>query len=213
MTSDMKKFLFDNNDFDAPPAPPAPPAPTYTQEQLTAAQEASFSQGHAAGAQEAHATREEEIKNHLHAISLALEKLVQAEDRRELEQMMGAARLSLRITGKLLPAFAARHALAEIERVVQDALEPRLDEPRLTVCVAAAHAEEIRARISELAAQRGYEGKIVLQADDSLSGSDCRIEWADGGAERLFEGLFARIEDELEKAVAGMKAAEPKNDD
>jgi hypothetical protein len=38
-----------------------------------------------------------------------------------------------------------------------------------------------------------------------MSPSDVRVEWADGGAERLYERLYAQIELEFAKAIAGMQ--------
>ena len=55
------------------------------------------------------------------------------------------------------------------------------------------------------ALERGFAGKLILIAEDNLGPSDCRVEWADGGAERLYERLFAQIEMEFAKAIAVMQ--------
>ena len=44
-------------------------------------------------------------------------------------------------------------------------------------------------------------------SDDNLAATDVRVEWADGGAERLYERLFSQVEGEFAKAIAGMQAA------
>jgi len=213
---EMKKFMFDTNDFDAVTAkeePAAPPPPTFSQEELETAQTEAYARGKAAGEAEARAAREELIRAAVQQLARASETLVRGEDRRELEQMIGATRLALRVARKLLPDFARRSALPEAERTILDALHARQEEPRITVFVPPALHEPLRERIEEMAAAHGIAGRIALTEDDTLDETDCRIEWAEGGAERVFEDLFARIESEFEKAAAAMKMTADMQDD
>jgi len=86
----------------------------------------------------------------------------------------------------------------------------RKDEQRIAVMLPPQHLETLKERIDRIALERGFAGKLILIADDGLGPSDCRVEWADGGAERLYERLFAQIEMEFAKAIAVMqKTIEP----
>ncbi|HEX2752598.1 MAG TPA: flagellar assembly protein FliH, partial [Alphaproteobacteria bacterium] len=93
----------------------------------------------------------------------------------------------------------------EIERVIIENLEVRKDEPRIAVMVPTEHLEILKARVDDMALQRGFAGKLILIADDAMGPSDCRVEWADGGAERLYASLFAQIEGEFAKTFAAMR--------
>jgi flagellar assembly protein FliH len=112
----------------------------------------------------------------------------------------------MQVTRKLLPQFSLHNALREIEHVVSQSLEDKKDEPRIAVTVPAAHLDTLKARIDAVAAEKFYAGKIILLADDTLPPTDCRVEWANGGAERVYERLFSQIEDKFTKAVSTMKA-------
>jgi flagellar assembly protein FliH len=198
----MQKFLFDAENFDKDVAA----APSYTQEQLDAARAEGLALGRAEGAGEAARRQEEEIARALERIAEAAEQLISAEVRRETEKAAGAVRLTMRVAHKLLPRFARDYALGEIERVIGESLEVRRDEPRIAATVPVQHLDALRARIDALAAEKGFPGAVILLGDDHLSPSDCRVEWADGGAERLYERLFSQIEGEFTKAIAGASA-------
>lgn len=200
----MKKFMFDTNDFDKQPEP-EPEVVSYSEDQLVLAKNQSYAQGKAEGLAEAQAAQEKRLADLVEKLLGMVEMLIAAEDRREVESMMHATKLALRVTHKLLPQFAQKSALEEIERVIIENLDVRKDEPRIAVMVPTQHLEMLKARVDDLALQRGFAGKLILIADDAMGPSDCRVEWADGGAERLYERLFAQIEGEFAKSFAAMK--------
>ena len=201
----MKKFLFDTNDFDKN-APQTEAAPTYTEEQLLLSREQGYAQGKADGLKESRQQQEEHIARALEKIAALSQTLINAEESRETVKCADTAKLALRVTHKLLPQFARRFALQEIEHVILSSLDARRDEPRIAVTVPTAHLEELKARMDAIALEKGYPGKVVIIADDNLAPTDCRVEWADGGAERLYERIYSRIESEFAKAIAGMQS-------
>jgi flagellar assembly protein FliH len=205
--TDAKKFMFDANNFDDS----APGRALYTEEQLLLAKEQGLAQGRSEGVRDTQAQQEARIVELLQKTLAHAEKLVKDEDRREVEKSADTVRLVMKIVHRLLPGFAKRQSLAEIENVITQSIETRRDEPRIAVTVPSAHLEALRPRMDALAAEKGYGGKVILIADDNLAGTDCRVEWADGGAERLYERLFSQVENELTKAVAGMDAALEEN--
>lgn len=201
---EVKKFLFDKHDFDREREEAA--KPSFTEEQLILAKMQAQAAGKAEGLKEARQSQDELVAKCMQQIGAACEKLVAAEDRREVEQMVAATKLSMLVAHKLLPQFAQRFSLEEIERVILQSIETRRDEPRIAVIVPTVHLDTLKARIDGLALDKGYAGKIILLADDNLAQTDVRVEWADGGAERLYERLFAQVESEFAKAIAGMQA-------
>jgi len=198
--TDAKKFLFDTNDFSQVKSGAG--ANTYTEEQLLLAR----SQGKAEGLAEAKQQQEERIAELLRKISGVVEKLDQAEKRRDMEKFMETIKLTMRVMHKILPRFSSQYALHEIEHVILREINDRKEEPRIAVTVPTAHLEALKARIDAVALEKGFAGKVILLADDGLPPTDCRVEWADGGAERIYERLSSQIENEFAKAISGVKA-------
>ena len=64
------------------------------------------------------------------------------------------------------------------------ALHHAIGEARVVVKTPPALAKAIESRAAEIAAEQGFEGRIQVAGDNSLSGADCRIEWRVGGVER-----------------------------
>lgn len=205
-----KKFLFDSHDFDK--TGPSPDDPVYTEDQIVVAKTQSFEQGKSEGLQEASQSQQQEIVKCLQKTITMLEQLILAEERRELDQMASTVRLTARVTSKLLPQFAEKFSIAEIERVIVEAVEARRDEPRIAITVPTAHLEELKGKIDGLAMEKGYGGKVILIADDNLAPTDVRVEWADGGAERVFERIYAQIEMEFAKAIDAIESTGEKAD-
>lgn len=204
----MKKFLFDTHDFDAVEVVEEKPA--FSEEQVALAREQGLAQGRAQGLQEARQQQEQSIADLLQRLSAQILHLSTGEERREMEKSIDAARLALAVTHKLLPSLTQKFPLAEIERVILESIDARRDEPRIAITVPTQHLESLRARIDTIAHDKGYAGKMILIADDAMAASDCRVEWADGGAERVFARLYMLIETEFANAIAGMQAAQDK---
>lgn len=203
--ADAKKFLFDTNDFNQMKS--RADANTYTEEQLQMAKNQSFALGKADGVKESKQQQEERIAELLQKALLVAENLANAEDRREVEKCIEAAKLTMRVTRKLLPQFALQYSINEIEHAILQAIEARKDEPRIAVIVPTAHLEALKTGMDALAIQKGYAGKVILLADDSLPPTDCRVEWADGGADRLYEQLFSQIEGKFTSAISTMRSS------
>ncbi len=197
---DAKKFLFDQNNFDGN----QPEEVVYTEEQMMLAKSQSLAAGKAEGMRETQAQQEARIGDLLQKTLIQTENLVRNEERRELEKCGDTVRLAMQVVHKLLPGFARQYALPEIERVILQSIEARRDEPRIAITVPTAHLEALKSRVESLSAGKAYAGKVILIADDTLAETDCRVEWADGGAERLFERLFSQIDNEFAKAVTGV---------
>ncbi|HYD99912.1 MAG TPA: FliH/SctL family protein, partial [Alphaproteobacteria bacterium] len=145
-------------------------------------------------------------------IAQALGRIVAAAEEavaEQAEQRAGltadAARLAFAIVGKVLPALMRGHGAAEVEALIAGCLDERPEEARLTVRLHPEMHDALKPRIAEMAAERGFEGKLVLLRDAALDFGDCRVEWADGGIERL----VARVWADLDAATARALGAEP----
>src|SRR6185312_3853498 len=184
----VQRYLFDQS-FDSPGGPAArgsvtPAEPTFSRAELSAAEARARTEGHAAGLAEATGRQEAEAAAALAAIERHLASAMASEEAMRRDGERQAVALTRIVLGKLFPALTRRDGLAEIEALVAAALAECLDEPRLVLRLPDALFAAAQSRLEPLAARRGFAGRLIILADDSLGSSDCRIEWADGGAER-----------------------------
>jgi flagellar assembly protein FliH len=187
------------------PEPEPEPEPSFTAAELEAARAEGHAQGHAQGLAEgreaAAAAADQALTQATDALAGALERFAaadrQARERRDRE----ALEVTVGLLRRLFPALARKHGHGEIEKVFQDALERLRDEPRVVVRCADRHLDPLRERVDGLAARLGYEGRVVLLADETMQPGDARVEWADGGVERDSARLWQDVERAVERAL------------
>lgn len=196
---------------DAAPAPPAeaPPPPTFSAADLAEARREGHAAGLEAGRQEATATIERDAAAALQAIGRQIADLIEARRAADAALAGQAAEVALAIARKMLPALMRQHGAAEIEAVVRGCLADRLEEPRIVIRVADERLDPIKAGMTEIARELGYDGAVVLLADRELGPADVKVEWADGGAERRSNRLWADIEAAVARLTDAGTAARP----
>jgi len=214
----VRKFTFDN-DFDRPRAPapkvepevvveappPPPPPPTFSEEELAAAvaeaRKTAHAEGAAKGKADANAQIERQTAAALNAIAGHFAK-IEGEVNAAVGQMRETTvELSLAMMRRLFPEFARQHGLDEVKGLIGRCLDTLRTEPRFTVRVSNDQADALRGAVEELAAARGYEGRIAVTADESLKPGDCRIEWSQGGMIRSAGEIWKAIEAAMEQAL------------
>jgi flagellar assembly protein FliH len=176
----IRKFTFDN-DFDRPKAPAKdavvvaapPPPPTFSEEELAAAVEAARRQAHAEGVvqgrAEATAQTERQIATALAAIATHMGSI----DRGVAATAGGlketAVELSLAMVRRLFPDLARRSGLGEVEALLGQCMDALKAEPRFAVRVPLDLIDAVKSRVEETAAARGYEGRIAVLGDETVS--------------------------------------------
>jgi flagellar assembly protein FliH len=205
-----EKFLFDIS-FDAPGGgdvkqrgPVTPAEVPITRADLNAAAAQARAEGHAAGLAEATAQREQHVSEILADIARQLAALLAAKDALRRESENTTIELTRTIAGKLFPALVRQGAMTEIEAVVVQSVREAITEPRLMLRVPDTVFEAAQARMAPLATSLGYPGKLIILVDEALGQSDCRVEWADGGAERDTTRSWREIEAALDRAASAL---------
>lgn len=183
-----RKYLFDVS-FDQAATKPAaepelPPEEKFTRAELEAAQEAARAEGRNAGLAEANQAAAAKASTAIAALADGVKSLLASADATAAQTQREAIEALRIIVAKVLPATAAKGALAEIEGFATKCLIDAIDEPRVVLRVAPEVYEPVRGQLEAIAAASGFGGRIVLLADESLAASDARLEWADGGVER-----------------------------
>jgi len=186
--SDQPKYLFERT-FDEDGSAPNPEL------------EAAFARGHEAGIEAARAQSEQKVAEAAVQIVARLSSLEEVRSELGARMSRQAVTVAADLVRKMMPALVARGGMAEIEAVIEDALGRMLDEPRVVFRVPDAMLDTLQPRIAEMSGKAGYSGEVVLLADGRLGLSDCLVEWADGGAERNVERLWAEVEEILTRTL------------
>src|SRR5690348_1234977 len=118
-----------------------------------------------------------------------------------------AAKLALAMARKIAPAALAALPAGDVEIALRQAMHQAIGEPRITLRAAPAVVEALEPRLTDIAHEEGYEGRLMIAADPAMTGADCRIEWRGGGAERseavIEEALTALIARRFSHQVKG----------
>ncbi len=165
----------------------------FTRNEMEATRQAALAEGHAAGLAEAATSAQSLTADSLAKIAGSLAALFEAQDATALDTERRALGAMQTIITKLIPGIAAKDPLAEVEAFTTQCLHEAIDEPRVVLRVAEEIYEPLRERLDTLANAAGYAGRIVLLADDAITGGDARVEWADGGAERNLAGQCTEL--------------------
>lgn len=207
----VRKFLFDN-DFGEPEAPlaaaparpvvvepPPPPEPTFSEAELIATREAALAEGYAAGEAAARAETARTLAEALAQISAKLAII----DGAMAEAGENAARLGIQtgvaVARRIVPNILRRHPTIEIETLFRSCLNDLADEPRVVLRVADPLLDVLQPDMQRLASRAGFGGKVIVIGDEQLDLGDCRVEWADGGAERDSARIWQGIDETVHR--------------
>jgi len=188
------------------PEPEVPPPPTFSEEELAAARQAGFADGQSAGYQQAMQSVEAKIASGIDAVGLFLPDLLSQRDRLGLALANDAARLAHALVRRALPELNRRYGPFEIETVVSQAMQTAMDQPRIHIRVAPDIAERITAPVQGAAETAGYAGRVTVVGDPALGPADVKLEWGDGGVERMAEQVWGNLTAIVARLVEGLEA-------
>lgn len=183
------RYLFEN-DFDNPDVVEST-ARVYSEDDLQAAR----AEAQQLVRNELHDFEEKRAANVLAEISAKLDALSAQRAANLQSASESAVEIAVAMCRKALPTLAAQGALTEIEGHIARTLNEVHGEPRVVVRAAEQNIASLQAHIDTLTS--GFDGEIVVLADDQLAATDCHVMWADGGSERDVQ----RTRSEIDKAV------------
>ncbi|CAH2600387.1 conserved protein of unknown function [Rhodovastum atsumiense] len=189
-----------------PPAPPAPPPPpAITAEDLAAAREEAYAEGHRTGLAQAAADRAEITRQMLTLIAERLDGAQAEAGRVAAESAEAVARLLMGTLMTMLPALCARHGAAEVAAVVRAVLPALTREPRVTIRLSPHLVQDIERELAALDPE--LQGRVTLTASEAVPPGDVRITWHDGAAIRDSASLLQAASAAL--APLGLLAPSP----
>ena len=166
----------------------------YSRIDLEAACEEALVAARAQAEEDAHRSIENQVATTLAALGERLSAIDGDLARSRMAATQSGVEAAIALVHKVMPALARRHGLSEVEAVVTDCLAALLKEPHVVVRVDDSLLDPLQERIGDLTATTGFAGQIVLLGEPGMGPGDCRVEWADGGAERNSERLWHEID-------------------
>jgi flagellar assembly protein FliH len=166
------------------------------------AESQAYRKGFAAGEAKAQGEAAQRAAVALALMADGLDKLNKALAGIELRLETEAVEVAVAVAGKLSPALIAREPFAEISALATECFQHLVKTPHVVVRVGPAIYEIAKDKLEAIAQARGFEGRLVVMAEDGLAAGDCRIEWADGGVARDEAATLAVIDDAVARYVA-----------
>jgi flagellar assembly protein FliH len=211
-----EKFMFDltfDNELEVPLEPeqteeiatveeePEIIIPTFSEEEVEIARQQGFDAGKEQGLAATSEALTKQINETLLKTDEKLLAAFQTQDSVNQDLSRAAHSLAVGICKKMMPAMAKQHSFDEVGRVIEEVFAKAIEEPRITLSVHSDIAKAIEVRVSELAKEKVYEGRVLVQVDEELEASDCRVDWVNGGSERNTKKLWANITSILDRNI------------
>lgn len=171
------------------------------------AESQAYRKGFAAGEAKAQADTAERVAAALAVIADGMDRLNRALSEIEARLETEAVDVAVAVAGKLAPALIAREPFAEISALATDCFQHLVKTPHVAVHIGSAIHGMAQEKLTEIAQARGFEGRLMVVADDHLAAGDCRIEWSEGGITRNADATQAAIDDAVARYVAARIAA------
>ena len=203
----QKKFTFDTEFLGAEdrraPAARARQKQTLTTEELDRMQAEARNQGE----NNANARTAEALERAIAALTISVRAALDT-SHAEIEKLRDeAARVAFAMARKIAPAALAALPSGDVEIALRQDMHQAIGEPRITLRADPAVTAILEPRLTDIAHEEGYEGRVLIAADPAMKPGNCRIEWRGGGAERseaaIEEALSALIAHRFSQTVKG----------
>lgn len=191
------------DDADAPEeeVPEAPPAPTFSEEDLEQARKQAFTDGMASGHKQAQDSIEQQSAMAAGVIGERLAELTRIDQEARQTGVRDVTTLARAIATKVAGDLIDEAPLAVIEKVASESLNRLFGETEVIIRVCETLAEPLRQRLDTANLRGGFTGQLSVLGEPSLTGADCRIEWANGMAERDSDAVWRDIRETISRFV------------
>lgn len=188
-----------------PPPPPSPPPPGFTEEEMQAARDAAFEEGHQKGLEEGRKSAwdeamlsvEKQQADTLEKIASLLKEMEPFCQKVSAQAFETAVEFAFAVCKKILPALNKRDGLNEIRALLEQNFRFLKEEPKISIRLNPALADPIKQHIAQIVIKESYPGKIAVIRDENIALGDCRIEWKNGGLERNTQDILNQTEELL----------------
>jgi flagellar assembly protein FliH len=112
-----------------------------------------------------------------------------------------AATLALAFARKLAGDLVDRQPIGPLQEAAEECFRHLVGTPHIVVTLPQEHVDRAKATLDRMAAQRGYDGRLIVLGDPDMDAGDFRLEWADGGVSRDARSLSALIATSIARHV------------
>lgn len=95
---------------------------------------------------------------------------------------------------KIVPTVLEDDAQNIVSKFIEDNFDAMKKEPKLSFYVNSEIALMIKSKIEAFLEKNNFEGRVLINVDDNLLASDCKIEWENGGVQRSAQKIIERID-------------------
>jgi len=170
------------------------------------AESVAYRNGFAAGQAQAQSETSQATASALARIADGLTRIERALEGIETRLESEAVEVAVAVASKLAPELIAREPFAEISALATDCFQQLVKTPHIAVRIGADIHDMARSQLEEMARMRGFEGRLVVEADAALAPGDCRIEWSEGGVTRDRAATLAAIDEVVARYIAARNA-------
>jgi len=166
----------------------------------------AYRNGFAAGQAQAQGETAQHAANALALIADGLSRIDRALAGIEVRLETEAVEVAVAVANKLAPELIAREPFAEIEALATDCFRQLVKTPHVAVRIGPDIFATAKEKLEEIARARGFEGRLMVEADSTLAAGDCRIECSEGGVTRDSAATLSSISDGVARYIAARTA-------
>ena len=163
------------------------------QQKLEEAEHQGFARGVLEGRREAEEEAAMRAAHAMEQIAAQAGRILAHLDEERLRFEREAAELALAFAGKLAGDLFAHQPLGPLMESAAECFRHLVGTPHVVVTLPQEHVDRAKSSLDRLAAQRGFEGRLIVLGDPDMQGGDFRLEWADGGVTRDARTLTSQI--------------------
>ena len=199
------KFMF-GDDFTPGRADAAPKIDLAAHEaEVAAAEQRGYRSGMNAAEAQARTEAERRTAMAMENIGNAIDRLIGSLSAVEQKLEIEAVEVAAACARKLASELVAQEPMTEIAALATHCLAELRSAPHVAVRVHESLLEQTRTRLTEIAASRGFEGRLVVLGEIDIMPGDCRLEWADGGMIRDQEATQKLIAEAVARSIGARR--------
>lgn len=177
---------------------------TYTQEELDLARHEGFQQGLLEGTSKAEENQNKIIIGLLDRVGQKLHLLLEQDEMREKQSKTLALQATLHIVKTFWPKLQNSFSTQELNDFIAQSLAENSSETRIVLRVNDTELDLVAGMLPRIKELQGFQGKVITLSDDNVMAGDCKIEWADGGAEKLSRHTMQQVEGLIERMLSSL---------
>lgn len=180
------------------------PEPVYSQADLDNAREEALHQGLQQGAGEAKGSIESTLTSLVDSAIASIDLMLAAEHTRNVTAKEIALNTTMATIKKIWPQVLQRLGQDFVETTIRQSMESNPEESRIVIRVHDTMLDPIVKRLPQLQEQQAFAGKVIVLSDTGVMAGDCKVEWADGGMERISRNLSLQLDSALERIMSSL---------